>query len=95
VPFEDRVEVYRALRRLRRGARRRDVELEIERVEHAQEVAELGVRFPRLELIHPFSAHARSLRELVLTQVQLQPTGADLRGCLADGSHAHVLSSRC
>jgi hypothetical protein len=64
--------------------------LEIEGVEHTQKVSELGVRSTRLELVHPLPAHARSLCKLVLAESQLQPTPADLRGCLADGSHNHV-----
>jgi hypothetical protein len=93
VPLEDRIEVDRTLRRLRRGAPWRDIELEIEGVEHTQKVSELGVRFTGLELVHPFPAHARSLCELVLAESQMQPTTADTRGCLADGSNKHVLPS--
>jgi hypothetical protein len=93
VSLEDRVEVDRPLRRLRRGTSRRDIELEIEGVEHTHKVSEFGVRLTGLELVHPLPAHARSLCELVLAESQLQPTTADMRGCLADGSQKHVFTS--
>jgi len=59
-------------------------------VEHTQKVSELGVRSTASNSYTHFPAHARSLCKLVLAESQLQPTPADLRGCLADGSHNHV-----
>ena len=52
--------------------------MEIEGVEHAQEMPELGVRFTGFELVYPLPAYARSLCEPVLAESQLQPPTADL-----------------
>ena len=53
-------------------------------------MAELGVLPAGLELVHPLTANASSLCELVLAEAYLYTTTADLRGRLADRSHEHI-----
>ncbi len=53
-------------------------------------MAELGVLPAGLELVHPLTADASPLCELVLAEAYLYTTTADLRGRLADRSHEHI-----
>lgn len=92
VTVEDRVEVYRAARGNCRRVPRRDIELKIQRIQDTQKVAKLGMLLTGLELIHPLSANASLLGEVLLAEAHLKTATADLRGGLADGSHMHARS---